>query len=346
MYAVTLRINHVSRSFGSVQAVKDVWLDTPAGSVMGVIGPNGAGKTTTMRMILRILTPETGDIAWSGKPVELWPLGTFGYLPEERGMYPQMRGIDELRFFARLHGMQSRQADQEIAHWAKWLSLDDVLTKKVEELSKGNAQKLQFLAAVLHRPQLVILDEPFSGLDPVNTRLFKEAVKHLHEMGSTILFSSHQMDYVEELCDRVCLIAEGRTLIHGSLDQVRQQSGTRVLSFKLAQASSHVTSRTDASDNLHPLAGLVKTAATAAIAEPAGIRLLECRSGYWRYELMPSIDTDAILRFLLSQGNIHHFSVDYPSLEDIYISSVSQNRGNADPPRFTDKAAEKEAAVQ
>lgn len=313
---MSLIIDHVSRSFGSTKAVRDVWLETPEGSIMGVIGPNGAGKTTTMRMILRILSPESGQITWANKSVDRWPLGTFGYLPEERGLYPHMLGRDQLRFFARLHGLTARQADQEIDYWVDRLALTDVLRRKVEDLSKGNAQKMQFLAAVIHRPTLVILDEPFAGLDPMNARLFKTAVKHLNELGSTILFSSHQMESVEELCDRVCLIAEGRTLVHGSIDDVRRKSGNRILTLRLDDDDSDCREPAGSAD---PLIGL------------SDVDLLEHQAGQWRYKLSPAVNPDAILRMLTERERVRHFSLDYPTLEDVYIAKVSQyaERGSA-----------------
>jgi ABC-2 type transport system ATP-binding protein len=256
-----------------------------------------------------------GRITWAAKDVDQWPLGTFGYLPEERGLYPHMQGRDQLRFFAQLHGLTRAQADEEIAYWKDRLALDEVLGRKTDDLSKGNAQIMQFLAAVIHRPALVILDEPFSGLDPVNARLFKQAVKHLNAIGSTVLFSSHQMDSVLELCDRVCLIAEGRTLVHGTLDQVRRGSGNRVLTLRLEAdgegSSGQVT------DSLAVLEGI------------PGLRFLEHQAGQWRYSLGPDADIDAILHLLAQRERLRHFSVDYPSLEDVYIAEVSEySEGN------------------
>lgn len=315
---MSLHINHVRRSFGPVLAVRDVWLEAPEGSIMGIIGPNGSGKTTTMRLVLRILMPEKGNITWAERSVEHWPLGTFGYLPEERGLYPQMTGRAELRFFGRLHGLSLHEADKEIAHWGDALSLTDLLDKKVDELSKGNAQKLQFLAAVLHRPKLVILDEPFSGLDPMNTRVFKNAIRRLHELGSTILFSSHQMDYVEELCDRVCLITEGRTVAHGTVDGVRRQSGARVLTIQLQ-------SDTDGFDQLN---------------EWPGVRQIDQVGTTWRYELQPGVDADAILRLVAQQGRVQRFLVDYPSLEDVYIACVSKYSEQVDVVNMTQEVVQ------
>lgn len=307
MPGMSIIIDHVSRSFGAVRAVRDVWLEAPKGSIMGLIGPNGAGKTTTMRMILRIIPAESGGITWMGRGVDQWPLGTFGYLPEERGLYPHMQGRDQLRFFARLHGLTRSQADEEIDYWKDRLALDEVLDRETDDLSRGNAQKMQFLAAVIHRPQLVILDEPFSGLDPVNARLFKQGVKHLNEIGSTVLFSSHQMDSVEELCDRVCLIAEGRTLVHGSLDEVRRRSGHQVLTLRLEN------DRDDSQEpNQPPLEGI------------PSVNLLGYQAGGWRYILYPDADVDVLLHLLAGRERVRHFSVDYPSLEDVYISEVSR----------------------
>ncbi|HEY8497829.1 MAG TPA: ATP-binding cassette domain-containing protein, partial [Limnochordales bacterium] len=226
---MSLVLEGLVKRFGQVEALRGVSFTVPRGCVYGLIGPNGAGKTTTMRAILRIVEPDAGRITWEGTPVEELPLATFGYLPEERGLYPKMRVRDELRFFGELHGMRRSQLDEALESFARLLDMRDILDRRVEDLSKGNAQKVQFAAACLHRPAVLILDEPFEGLDPVNVRLFKRAVEHLRAEGATILFSSHRMEHVEALCDRLCLISGGRVLVEGSVEQVRRATGRRVL---------------------------------------------------------------------------------------------------------------------
>lgn len=220
-----LTIEEVSKSFGDLTAVNGVSLHVEPGTVYGLIGPNGAGKTTTMRMVMTILVPDRGQIRWNGRPVAEVAFRKFGYLPEERGLYPNMTIRDQLRFFAALHGMAGLAVDREIDRWIERLALGEHAAKKVEELSKGNAQKVQFIAALLHHPELLILDEPFSGLDPVNVHILKNTLLDLARNGTAILLSTHRMEHVEELCERMALIKGGSIVAEGTVTDVRRSTG-------------------------------------------------------------------------------------------------------------------------
>ena len=203
---MSLNLISVNKSFGTKHVIENLNLSIPKGEVFGFLGPNGAGKTTSMRMILDIIRPDSGQVTWQDKIVSLETARSFGYLPEERGLYPKMIVADQMNFFARLRGLSKAEAEKRIAYWSERFLLGDLVKKKANELSKGNQQKIQFIIAVLHQPDLLILDEPFSGLDPVNVELLKTAFRDLAKEGRTIIFSSHRMEHIEELCDSLCII--------------------------------------------------------------------------------------------------------------------------------------------
>lgn len=303
-----LAVKEVSKSFGDIAAVRKVSLDIPPGIVYGLIGPNGAGKTTTMRMIMTILNPDRGEITWNGQPVHKVASRHFGYLPEERGLYPNMTIRDQLRFFAALHGISGATVDREIDQWITRLDLTEHAGKKIEELSKGNAQKVQFVAALLHHPELLILDEPFSGLDPVNVRLLKSALLHLAAGGTTILLSTHRMEHVEELCQRLALIRGGGIVAEGTVDAVRRSTGRMFLRLQLDGEGNRT-------------AAFLRT--FAGLPEPRQI------PGGWELELPAGFDPQQVLRQALEAGTaITRFEVTPPSLEDVYISVMGGEAGN------------------
>ncbi len=220
-----LSIRNVCKSFETVQAVRDLSLDVPKGQIFGLLGPNGAGKTTTIRMIMRILLPDSGTIELFGKPLETATTDRIGYMPEERGLYQKMKTLDVVAFFGEIKGMPRAKAVEEGRRWMKKLDLQDWTDKKVEALSKGMQQKIQFIGTILHRPDLLILDEPFSGLDPVNVNVLKDAMLELKDAGTTIIFSTHQMEQVEKLCDALCLINRGKSVLQGRLAEVKARFG-------------------------------------------------------------------------------------------------------------------------
>src|SRR6516164_5639781 len=228
-----LTLRNISKSFGSVQAIKDLSMEVREGAIFGFLGANGAGKTTTMRMILDILRPDNGSITWNGKQIRDIPRNHFGYLPEERGLYPKVEVQEQLLFLARLNGLSKTAAQKHLDEWLERFNIPQYRTMKVEELSKGNQQKIQFLATILHDPLILIMDEPFSGLDPVNANVLKEALLEMHRRGKTMIFSTHQLEQVEELCEDVVIIDQGKTIIQGSVREVKRQEGRNVARLKL-----------------------------------------------------------------------------------------------------------------
>src|SRR5688572_8891800 len=225
MTVSAVELNDINKSYENVAAVKSLDLVIPPGSTYGMLGPNGAGKTTTIRMILRIIDPESGSIRLFGEPLHPKALDRIGYLPEERGLYKNMKVKRLLSFFAGLKGMPPRVSRQKIADWLERFELGDRADSKVKELSKGNQQKVQFISAILHEPDLMILDEPFSGLDPINQQVLKDIIVDLKRSGKTIIFSTHIIEHAERICDHVCIISKGRKVADGSIPQVKKQHG-------------------------------------------------------------------------------------------------------------------------
>lgn len=219
----SLVLQGVTKRFGKVAAAQDISFEAEPGRILGLLGPNGAGKTTTIRMIANILTPDKGRVTLDGRVVGPWSQEQMGYLPEERGLYKKVKINDQLRYLAALKGIRARESAPRIAYWVKRLGLQEWGARKAQELSKGMQQKVQFIAAVLSNPRLIILDEPFSGLDPVNSELLREIVAELKANGRTILFASHRMEQVEQLCDDICLIANGKLVLKGTLRDIKRR---------------------------------------------------------------------------------------------------------------------------
>lgn len=215
-----LKLENVSKKFVGKQAVDNISFEVDKPGVFGLLGTNGAGKTTTIRMLLGIIKKDTGEITWNGKPVERKTVN-FGYLPEERGVYPKTKIYDQLMYFAELKGMSKSDADTEIKKWAKVLKVEEYLSMPAEKLSKGNQQKIQFMTAIIHNPELIVLDEPFSGLDPVNTEILKNVIIDLVNQGKYIIMSSHQMASIEEFCTDILILNKGKTVLQGNLKEIK-----------------------------------------------------------------------------------------------------------------------------
>lgn len=292
-HASAVLLQGVSKKFGSQTAVQSVDLHIPTGSIQGIIGPNGSGKTTTLRMILRIFKPDSGTVQVLGRPTGDAADDRVGYLPEERGLYLRMKVRDVLRFFAQLKG--NRHPDRDIDRWLERLGATDWSHKKLEQLSKGMAQKIQFIAAVVSRPELVILDEPFSGLDPVNLDLLRQAVIDLRNEGTTVLLSTHDMDVAEQMCDRIFMIYKGNKVLDGTMNEIQSQYGEPVLRVRLAGGIAPDRSR---------LPGVESMADCSPYTE-IRMQSLEARTG--------------ILRALLEQGEVEHFETARPRLHDIFV---------------------------
>nr|WP_263314458.1 ABC transporter ATP-binding protein [Mammaliicoccus sp. Marseille-Q6498] len=224
---MTLVIKDISKKFNNFTAVHEVNLEVPKGTMYGFLGGNGAGKTTTFRMILGLLPKTTGVVTFNDKPIDYSMTNTIGYLPEERGLHPKLKVWEQVQYLAELKGMKKKDIDSELDYWLKRFDAFENKDKKIDALSKGNQQKVQLIASIIHKPELLILDEPFSGLDPVNVELLKSAVKDLKEQGTTIIFSSHRMEHVEELCDYICIMNKGKAIVSGSLDQVKDDFGKK-----------------------------------------------------------------------------------------------------------------------
>lgn len=298
---MTLHINHVTKRFGSFTAVDDLSLTINDKQIFGFLGANGAGKTTTFRMILGLIDQSEGQIDWNNQTIDYSITDKIGYLPEERGLYPKMKVKEQMIYLGRLRGMNKQAIIKELDYWLDRFKIPDYKEKKVEELSKGNQQKIQFISAVINQPKLLILDEPFSGLDPVNVELLKEAVIELKEKGTTIVFSSHQMSTVEELCESLCIMVKGKPVVQGSLKDIKRQFGKKNL---LIHAEMDL-------EFLKEMSGVVKYAQTAE----------GCRLQINNEEISQQILTEIVQR----EGFIKRFDLLEPSLNDIFIEKVGES---------------------
>ncbi len=297
---MSLVVEHINKWFAQSQVIKDLSMEVEEGALFGFLGPNGAGKTTTMRMILDIFRPDSGRITWNGTLVDEVPRRTWGYLPEERGLYPRMEVEEQLLFLAQLQGLSRRDAQRELDEWLERLQIDVNRTKRVEELSKGNQQKVQFLAASLHNPEVLVMDEPFSGLDPVNTNVLKEAFLEMHRRGKTIVFSTHQLEQAEELCRDIVIINRGRSLFQGSVQEIRRQHGRNAARLKL-----------DNDPEARWLDALV------------GVQVTKRREDYVEMQIQKDLNPNRIVEAALRHGGIiSRFEVVEPSLADIFIELV------------------------
>ncbi|MDI3316996.1 MAG: ATP-binding cassette domain-containing protein [Bacillota bacterium] len=309
-----LELEGLSKSFGPVRAVLDVSFQVRAGTAFGVIGPNGAGKTTTLRMILNILEPDAGRVLFLGRPARELPRRSFGYLPEEHGLYPRMPVREQLAFFGRLAGLPPGEAQRRADAWIERLGLEPWANKPAQTLSKGNAQKAQLATALLHEPELIILDEPFSGLDPVNVDLLKSVIREQVAAGRTLLFSSHRMEHVEELCEGVCLIAAGRAVLAGPVRRVKEADGRRTLRLAFAEAG----------EDGEPVQGGRGRALYEAVARELGLSVSRRGVDYWEYLLEPGrpVEPGPLLDRIRTFGTPLRFEIGLPSLERIYIDRV------------------------
>jgi ABC-2 type transport system ATP-binding protein len=297
---MSLNVESVNKWFGSLHVIQDLSMEVEEGALFGFLGPNGAGKTTTMRMILDIFRPDSGFITWNGQAVRLVPRREWGYLPEERGLYPNMEVEEQLLFLARLNGLSKKESDTRIDAWLERFQVGANRKKKVEELSKGNQQKIQFIAAVLHDPSVLVMDEPFSGLDPVNTSVLKDAFLELHRRGKTIIFSTHQLEQVEELCEDIVIINQGQSVLQGNVRQIKHEYGHHMARLRLDNDSQALW--------LDALPGVVVTSR---------------RQDYIEMQIQPAFNANLIVETALQhEGVINLFELVEPSLTDIFIKNV------------------------
>ena len=304
-----LVLRQVRKAFRSVVAVDDLSFTVPTGSLFGLIGANGAGKTTTLRMILSILNPDRGTITWNGTPVQEMRRSTFGYLPEERGLYLKMKTGEQLVFLAGLNNLSTKEATARAHEWLGRLGLGDAWNRKVEELSKGNQQKVQVLAAILHDPSLMLLDEPFSGLDPINTEVLRDTLLQRRSEGRSVVFSSHRLEQVEELCDHVAMIHKGRLLNAGPISEIKRSTGRRLVELAFdVSGNGHVPTFTN----------------FLSVLPQLNVRITEQRPDSLRLELHDGARSDAILQAAMQHGPgpVTRFEIVEPSLQEIFIDAV------------------------
>jgi ABC-2 type transport system ATP-binding protein len=299
---VTLVIDALTKRYGTVQALGGISFAAQPGQVFGFLGPNGAGKTTTMRIVLGIVHADGGSVTWAGKPATSLPRRTWGYLPEERGLYPRMKVLDQLVFVASLRGVSRREAARRARHWLSRFRIADYAERPAEQLSKGNQQKVQFIGCILHEPEVVLMDEPFSGLDPINTAMLKEAFLDLRDRGTAIVFSTHQMEAVEELCDAIAIINGGRLVLSGPTTVVKQQAGRRVVRLGLAGDGE---------------LGWLETLPNATVRRVgADVHEIALHDG---------LDPEAILQQALAHHRyVTRFEISMPSIEEIFIERVGE----------------------
>ena len=296
---MALHLEHVTKKFGDFTAVDDLTLSVGDGTMYGFLGANGAGKTTTFRMILGLLNANEGRITWNNKPINYKTSPEIGYLPEERGLYPKMKVEEQLIFLGQLRGMNKTDAKVGLKKWLDRMEIPHYANKKVEELSKGNQQKIQVIASLLHNPKLLILDEPFSGLDPVNVELLKEAIIEFRNSGATIVFSSHRMDHVEELCEQLSIIHHGKQIVSGTLREVKQSFGKQNV-------------RIHSDNDLSKLDSISGVTSVSRSIEGA------------LYQVESEHIANKLLTAALESGPIRHFAIEEPSLQDIFIEKVGK----------------------
>jgi ABC-2 type transport system ATP-binding protein len=299
---MSLVVDRLHKRFGSVVALDGLEFEVAPGQVFGFLGANGAGKTTTMRITLGVLEADKGSVTWQGTESHRLPRSTFGYLPEERGLYPRMRVLDQLLFFAGLHGVPPDRARREAFAWLHRFRAEDLAGRRAEQLSKGNQQKVQFIAAVLHEPPVLLMDEPFTGLDPVNVALLREAFLELRDRGRTVVFSTHQMEVAEALCESVAIVDRGRMVVGGPLREVRRSTGCRMIRIGVE------------GDHRLPWLAAVR-----------GTRVIQAGMDRSTVELDAGVEPDDVLSAAVAAGaRVRHFEVADPSLEQVFIAHVGR----------------------
>lgn len=295
-----VELNDICKSYDGFVAVAGLSLSIRPGGIYGLLGPNGAGKSSTIRMIMGIIVPDSGHICVFGEPLNRAHMDQFGYLPEERGLYRKMKVLEHLVFLARLKGLSHREATKRAIYWCERFELAGWMEKKVEELSKGMQQKAQFIGAILHDPKLIVMDEPFSGLDPANAVGLKDVLLELAKKGKTILLSTHRMDQAERLCQSICLINHGRVVVEGDLNQIKAKYG-----------QTHVQIKYDGEARF--------------LNEPRLVQSFNDYGNYVEVRLAPGADAQELLKLAAASARISKFEIMEPSLEEIFIEAVGKS---------------------
>jgi ABC-2 type transport system ATP-binding protein len=295
-----LNIVDIHKQFGEVQALDGCTFSVEPGRMVGFLGPNGAGKTTTMRAIFGLVEPDSGELLWAGAPITLAERLRFGYMPEERGLYPRMPIEEQVAYFGRLHGMAADQARTAAEAWLKRLGLAERAKAKLEQLSHGNQQRVQLAAALVHEPELLVLDEPFAGLDPIAVQTLAELLRREAERGAAVLFSSHQLDLVEDICEEVAIIDHGRVVATGKLDALRRRSQHRKIELQLEDAPQEWLPRTP------------------------GVVLVERHNGTLRLAAECDVDPERVLTDVEQCAQVIGFSYGPPSLNELFLELVER----------------------
>ena len=295
----TVELERIRKSYNGLVAVDDLSVSISAGQIFGLLGPNGAGKTSTIRMMIGITEPDAGAVRIFGAPITRDALRHVGYLPEERGLYRRMTVRANLEFLGQLTGLSTTISDQRMEAWAARLEISDWLERRVEELSKGMQQKIQFVAALIHDPELIVMDEPFAGLDPVNAIQLRDVLLSLKALGKSILFSTHRMDQIEKLCDSICLIDRGKAVLTGSLSEIKAGYGRRFVQIDYDGDG-------------------------AFLADNPAIESLNDYGNHAELQLKPGADSQALLRDAMAALRVRRFQVMEPSLEQIFIDRVTR----------------------
>ena len=301
--------NSVSKNFGKFTALNNVSIEVPKGSIFGLLGPNGAGKTTLIRVINQITMPDSGSVMLDGQPLQSHHIRDIGYLPEERGLYKSMKVGEQALYLAQLKGMSKSEAKKRLKYWFEKFEISDWWNKKIQDLSKGMAQKIQFVVTVMHQPKLLIFDEPFSGFDPINANLIKDEILQLRDEGATVIFSTHRMESVEELCDHIALIHESNKILDGKLQDIKREFKTNT--FEVGLVTSNEVNLT----NLIKEKFDVSKADFKSLNDDLKLNI----------KLNDNDTSNDLLRFLTSKAEVNHFNELVPSASDIFIQTVKNS---------------------
>lgn len=298
-----IEVKNINKSFGDTQAVRDVSFEVPEGRIFGLLGPNGAGKTTAIRIINHILIADSGTVTINGQKVSSKTQRMIGYMPEERGLYKKMKVGEQLIYLAQLKGLSHAEAKEKTQYWLDRFEAADWYNKEVGELSKGMSQKVQFIATIAHDPDIYIFDEPFSGLDPINSEMLKEIVIDLREQGKTILFSTHRMEQVEQMCDDICLFNNGKAVLKGNLRKIKQQFGKNTINIEFEGDHSFLDELED-------------------------VRINNRSTNFAEIRVLNGQNMQSILKTAMDHAEIYKFERVEPSLTEIFISTVGEDNIN------------------